>query len=401
MHCSAERDSRFAQTELNQMRRDKLFFRSYFNQYFTLACLFAALLLAGCNDDEDNTPQPAPPVNMVISEHYTGLSSPWGMAFLPDGRLLITERTGSLRILNAEGELTAPISGVPSVYANAQGGLLDVAIDPDFENNQFVYLSFAEEAGGQAGTALGRGMLSANGITDFEVLFRVTPKTDGGTHFGSRILFNGGFLYLTLGERFLPDMSQDLSNHLGAIIRINPDGSVPGDNPFVDNPEAQPEIWTWGHRNVQGAATDPATGHIWVSEMGPLHGDELNRIEAGANYGWPQVSWGDHYDGTPIPDHDDANPDYAAPAAWWNPSIAPSGMTFYTGTMFPDLNGKLLIGGLQARGLVVVEVNATSASEVDRIDLDTRCRDVKVGPDGSIYVITDQSNGRLLRIHAE
>lgn len=337
---------------------------------------------------------------MVVTEHAVGLSNPWGMAFLPDGRLLVTERTGQLRILNTDGQLSEPLSGVPAVYANFQGGLLDVAIDPDFEEDQFVYLSFAEESGGLIGTALGRGVLSESGITDFEVLFRVTPKTDGGAHFGSRILFSEGYLYLTLGDRFQLDMLQDLSTHLGTIIRINPDGSIPGDNPFVNEPDALPEIYTWGHRNVQGSAIDPATGRIWVSEMGPLHGDELNMIEAGANYGWPEVSWGDHYDETPIPDHD-TNTDFAAPAAWWNPSIAPSGIAFYTGSMFPALQGKLLIGGLQARGLVVVEVNGIAAQEVDRIDLDTRCRDVKVAPDGSIYVLTDESNGRVLRIHAE
>ena len=222
------------------------------------------------------------------------LAHPWGMAFLPDGRLLFTERAGQLRILNTDSTLSKPIKGVPEVFNQGQGGLLDVALDPDFQNNQLVYLSFSEPGDDStASTALGKGKLQDNRLEDFEVIFSQEPKIKGPNHFGGRIVFTPkGNLFLVLGERFQFDPAQDLSNHLGTIVRLNPDGSIPEDNPFIEQADAKDEIWSYGHRNIESAAIDPATNKLWVVEMGPMGGDEFNQSEAGRNYGWPVVSWG-------------------------------------------------------------------------------------------------------------
>ena len=231
-----------------------------------------------------------------------GLAHPWGLAFLPDGRMLVTERPGRLRLVSKEGRVSEPITGLPEVYAQGQGGLLDVAIDPDFSANRFVYVSYAEAGAGGASTAVARGRLADGGLENVEVIFRQKSKVGGSNHFGSRLVFApDGTLFVTLGERFKFDPAQDNSNHLGTIVRINPDGSVPSDNPFAGRSDARPEIWSFGHRNVQGAAIQPGTGRFWALEFGPLGGDELNRPEPGRNYGWPLVSWGKHYDGTDIP----------------------------------------------------------------------------------------------------
>lgn len=356
----------------------------------------------GNSDASSAEEAPAPEaVKHRVTEIASGLSHPWGMAFLPEGGMLVTERSGHLRMLDTDHNLSEPLKGVPEVFAKGQGGMLDVAIDPDFSENRMVYLSFSEPGKGkEAGTALGRGKLTDQGIEDFQVIFRQEPKAEGGIHFGSRIVFHEGHLYLTLGERNRRDLLQDLSVHLGTIVRINPDGSVPADNPFAGREGAREEIWSYGHRNVQGADIDPATGLLWVSEMGPLHGDELNLVKKAENYGWPEVSWGNEYNGDPIPDHDTRD-EFVLPVTYWEPSIAPSGMTFYTGSVFPQWEGYLFIGGLQSMGLVVVKVTGESAEEVDRIDLEARTRDVKQAPDGSLYVLTDEGNGRVLRIHAQ
>jgi len=224
-----------------------------------------------------------------------GLEYPWGMAFLPDERILVTEKPGRLVIVD-DGEVSDPVGGTPDVFAQGQGGLLDVAVDPAFEENNLVYLSFAEERDGGAGTSLGRGRLTDDSIEDFEVIFRMEPAVPGPNHFGGRIVFSpDGHLFLTLGERFKYDPAQDLSSHLGTVVRILPDGTVPEDNPFVDEENAEDAIFSYGHRNIQSAIWHPGTGALWIGEMGPLGGDELNRVEAGANYGWPLVSWGRHY----------------------------------------------------------------------------------------------------------
>ncbi len=327
------------------------------------------------------------------------LTHPWGMAFLPDGRLLVTEREGDLRILNTDNTLSDPLQGVPEVFAEGQGGLLDVVLDPEFQSNRMVYLSFAEPGeNNTATTALGRGTLEGNRINNFEVIFRQEPKLDGDKHFGGRIVFSPeGQIFFTMGERFQFDPAQDLSNHLGTIVRINPDGSIPDDNPFVGQADAKDEIWSYGHRNIESAAIEPGTDKLWVAEMGPKGGDELNQPEAEKNYGWPEVSWGDNYDNTQIPDPTE-KPEFADAEIHWTPVISPSGMVFYTGSLFPEWQGTALIGGLTSKGLVRVSINGNKAEEVERIPLGTRIRDVEQAPDGSVYVLTDQDNGKILRL---
>lgn len=334
-----------------------------------------------------------------IDELANGLNHPWAIEFLPDGRVLVTERSGDLRILNKDTSLSDPITGVPEVFAQEQGGLLDVAVDPDFEQNKRIYLSFAEPGeNGTASTALGYGTLSENSIQNFQVIFRQTPKVEGGKHFGNRISFSEGFVFLALGERNKQTPAQDLTNQMGTVIRIKMDGSVPEDNPFLNEEGAAPEIWSYGHRNIQAAAIDPETGFLWVGEMGPQGGDELNVADRGNNYGWPEVSWGEHYDGTDIPDPS-SRPEFADAALHWTPVISPSGMEFYTGEMFPQWKGKMLVGGLTTKEVVVVDINGHEAQESDRIEIGERVRDVKQAPDGSVYVITDVNNGKILRLH--
>ena len=327
------------------------------------------------------------------------LNHPWGMAFLPDGRLLFTERAGQLRVLNNDSTLSDPLEGVPKVFNQGQGGLLDVALDPDFASNQRVYLSFAEPGeDSTASTALGYGTLRDDRLEDFTVIFRQEPKVPGPNHFGGRVVFApDGNLFLTLGERFKFDPAQDLSSHLGTVVRLKPDGSVPEDNPFVGQADAKNEIWSYGHRNTESAAIDPATQKLWIVEMGPMGGDELNQPAAGKNYGWPVVSWGKNYDGTDIP-NPPTHPEFADAAIHWTPTISPSGMIFYTGNMFPAWQQSALIGGLTASGLVRVQVDGEQAEEVERIPLAARVRDVAQAPDGSIYVLTDEKNGKILRL---
>jgi glucose/arabinose dehydrogenase len=336
--------------------------------------------------------------SVAVTTLANGLDHPWGMAFLPDGRLLITERAGTLRILNTDHTLSQPLKGTPEVFHRGQGGLLDVALDPAFSTHHLVYLSFAEPGPGGASTAVGRGKLEEDRLSDFKVIFRQQPKVEGPNHFGGRIVFSPeGKLFLTLGERFKFDPAQQLSNHLGTVIRINQDGSMPEDNPFIGQDDAEDAIWSYGHRNIEGAAIDPETGKLWIVEMGPRGGDELNQPAAGRNYGWPVVSWGKHYDGTDIPDPS-THPEFADAVIHWIPSISPSGMAFYTGEMFPNWRGSALIGGLSSRGLVRVSINGEQAKEVERISLGARIRDVEQGPDGAVYVLTDQDNGKVWRL---
>ncbi len=327
-----------------------------------------------------------------------GLVHPWGLAFLPDGRMLVTERPGRLRIVSPEGALSEPLAGVPEVFAQDQGGLLDVALDPDFVTNRLVYLSYAEPGPGGASTAVARGRLEGNALADVRVIFRQEPKVEGGNHFGSRLVFApDGKLFVTLGERFKFEPAQDLSNHLGTIVRIDPDGSVPQDNPFVGRQDAKPEIWSYGHRNIQAAAIHPETGALWEVEHGPRGGDELNIAEAGRNYGWPLVSWGRHYTGGDIPDPP-TRPDLAQSILQWTPVIAPSGMSFYTGKLFADWRGELLVGSLVDEAVVRIAQDGSSAREKARVPIGARVRDVVQGPEGAIYVLTDEDDGRLLKL---
>lgn len=326
------------------------------------------------------------------------LEHPWGMAFLPDGRMLVTERPGQLRIVSPNGEISAPVQGVPDVYAEGQGGLLDVALDPNHEANALVYLTYAEAGDGGASTAVARARLDGAQLRDVNVIFRQQPKVSGDKHFGSRIAFApDGTMFVTLAERFKFEPAQDLSNHLGTIVRINPDGSVPKDNPFVGKENARPEIWSYGHRNIQGADIHPDTGMLWISEFGPRGGDELNVPEAGKNYGWPLVSWGRHYTFIDIPDPT-TRPDLAGSVYYWNPVISPSGITFYTGDALPAWKGNLLIAGLTAQGVVRLALDGTTVVDEERIPIDRRVRDVEQGLDGNIYILIDESDGAILRL---
>ena len=372
-------------------------------------CLFGILSFStwtaapGTWAAEVETLQTTKGTNVQVERLAGGLKHPWGMAFLPDGRLLVTERnTGKLYFLNADNTLSEPLQGVPEVRAQGQGGLLDVALDPNFAENGYVYLSYAKPGeAGKATTALGRGRLAGDRLEGFSDIFVQQPFTEGSAHFGNRIVFSpdGRYLYLALGERFQFDPAQDLASHLGKLIRIFPDGGVPEDNPFVGRQDALDEIWSYGHRNIEAMAFQPETGVLWVGEMGPKDGDELNRIEKGANYGWPIVSWGSHYDGRPIPDPP-TRPEFQDAVKYWTPVISPSGMRFYRGDMFPEWKNNALIGGLTTRELVRLVFNGTEVGEEDRLSLPGRIRDVEIAPDGSIYVLTDQDDGSVLRITA-
>ena len=324
---------------------------------------------------------------------------PWAMTFLPDGRMLVTSKSGKLLLMTTDDESPVEVKGTPTVFAQGQGGLLDVALDPDFGSNGYVYLSFARPGpDGSAATAVGRGrMVADDSLAGFETLFTQEPYITGPNHFGGRIAFGpDGMLYLTMGERFQFSPAQNPENHLGSLVRLMPDGSVPDDNPFVDG-GGQDEIWSYGHRNVESAAFDPRSGELWVAEMGPLGGDELNRIQRGANYGWPTVSWGINYDGTEIPDPP-TRPEFADAATHWTPVISPSGMTYYDGSLFPEWTGSFFIGSLSRQGVVRVAVDGDRVAEQEVLALGERIREVEAGPDGHLYVLTDQEEGQLWRL---
>jgi glucose/arabinose dehydrogenase len=361
-------------------------------------------------------------VSAVEIERLASLESPWGMALLPDGRLLVTEKPGRLRIF-ADGKLSAPVANVPKVAYGApsseQGGLLDVAVDPEFAQNGLIYLSYSEEAAQKSaqpdpgdarfgpdsghsdtrimGGVVARAKLDGNRLTDSKVIWKQEPKTLGRGHFGHRLVFGpDGTLFITSGERMRFDPAQDLGSNLGKVVRINPDGSIPKDNPFVGRPGALGDSWSYGHRNMLAATIRPETGQLWVVEMGPLGGDELNLIERGVNYGWPVVSDGDNYDQSPIPNHR-TRPEFKAPVYTWTPVIAPSGALFYDGSLFP-WRGELIIGGLSSTGLVRLSFAGDQVKGEDRIDLQRRIRDVLQARDGSLLVLTDDRNGELLRL---
>ena len=340
------------------------------------------------------------PGEIAVETVARGLNHPWGAAFLPDGRMLVTERIGRLRIMAKDGQVSPPLDGVPRVVSRGQGGLLDVALDPAFAQNRLVYLSYAEARDGGAATAAGRGRLNDAGMAleGFTVIFRQEPAVSGGNHFGSRLAFTpDGKLFISTGDRFKFDPAQDLSSHLGKLIRINPNGSVPPDNPFVGRKDAKPEIWSYGHRNAQGLAVQPETGVLWEGEFGPLGGDEINLPEAGKNYGWPLVSWGKHYDGREIP-NPPTRPDLVDAVHHWTPAISFSGMAFYAGDAFPGWRGNLLLAGLASQTLARLSIEGRRVTGEERIRIGTRIRHVVPGPDGLVYLLTDEDSGRVLRL---
>ena len=331
-----------------------------------------------------------------------GLQNPWGMAFLPDGRMLVTERPGRLRIVSGKGELSEPLSGVPAVHAQGQGGLLDVALSPRFEQDKLVYLSYSEPGDGGAGTAVARGRLGERGLENVHVIWRQTPKVASGNHWGSRLVFRSdGTLFITTGDRANQrPLVQDLSTTIGKVIRINPDGTVPSDNPFVGRQGARPEIWSFGHRNLQGAALHPESGELWTLEHGARGGDELNHPQAGKNYGWPVISYGREYTGLKIGDGISARAGMEQPVYYWDPVIAPSGAEFYTGAAFPDWQGDLFVGSLSPGALVRLELNGYKVTGETRYldDINERIRHVRQGADGYLYLLTDSRQGRVLRV---
>ena len=344
-------------------------------------------------------------VDFAVTIVARGLVHPWAVEPLPDGSLLVTERPGRMRIVTGAGAVGEPISGVPAVAAGGQGGLLDVALSPSFSSDRTIFWSYTEPRQGGNGTSVARGVLSADGrrVDDVRVILRALPTYANGMHFGSRLLFdNAGRLYITTGERSDTQMrqhAQRLDNHLGKVLRINADGSVPSDNPFVGRTGAQPEIWTYGHRNIQAAAFDEQ-GRLWIIEHGPRGGDELNLIEAGKNYGWPLQVYGVEYSGAPIAGASPAPGGFEQPRYYWDPVIAPSGAQFYTGSAFPPWRGSLFVGGLASQRLVrlTLDGNRVSGEEHLLTDRGQRIRDVRQGPDGMLYIVTDQSNGELWRL---
>jgi glucose/arabinose dehydrogenase len=373
------------------------------------ATLLAAVSLGSCTSpptqgqaQAPRSPKPRPIEGVVRAETVArGLDHPWALEFLPDGRMLVTERPGRLRIVDPSGRVSAPLAGVPRVQASGQGGLLDVALDPGFAENRLVYLSYAEAGEGGAGTAVARGRLGEGRVEDLQVIYRQQPKVGDGNHFGSRLAFTrDGKLFVTQGERTHREEAQDLSNLLGKIVRINPDGSVPEDNPFVNRSGARPEIWSYGHRNVQGAAIHPETGQLWTVEHGARGGDELNHPEAGKNYGWPVITYGVDYSGFRIGEGT-AKGGMEQPVYYWDPVISPSGMVFYTGDALPRWKGSVLIGSLQPGGLVRLALAGGKVVREERYregELGERIRDVQQGPDGLVYVVTDEGDGRVLKV---
>lgn len=357
---------------------------------------------------EGQTRAPGDPTNVAFDVKVvaSGLIVPWAVAFLPDGAKLVTERPGRMRVIGADGKLSQPLGGLPEVDARGQGGLLDVTLDPAFAQNSLVYFSYAEPRQGGNGTAVARARLVREGtprLEDVQVIWRMTPTLESTMHFGSRLVFaRDGNLFVTLGERAIAAgrrQAQDLGSAFGKIVRIRPDGSIPPDNPFVGQDGALPEIWSLGHRNVQGAALHPHTGELWTAEHGSRGGDEVNVVRRGKNYGWPIISYGIEYEGGPIGEGITAKPGMEQPLYYWDPSIAPSGAAFYEADLFPAWKGSLFVGALAGKHLARLTLDGERVIGEERLleDRGSRIRDVRVSPSGSLYV-ADESKGQILEL---
>ena len=342
---------------------------------------------------------------LEIETIASGLVVPWSLAFLPDGRMLVTERPGRLRVVTRNGQLSPPVTGVPEVWATGQGGLHDVVLDRDFARNGMLYLCYAERAGSGGRTAVARGKFNDGDkprLSDVKVIFRQEGPLSSGYHYGCRIVQGtDGNLFVSLGEHFSQrDEAQNLANHLGKIIRITPDGAAPRDNPFIGRDGAKPEIWSYGHRNPQSLAFHPVTGKLWEIEHGPRGGDEINIPEKGKNYGWPVIGYGVDYSGAKI--HETTHKDgMEQPIKYWVPSIAPSGMSFYTAGLFPKWKGSLFTGSINStKGIVRIALDGEKVTGEERLlqNLNEQIRDVRQGPDGALWLLTDNSAGRILRV---
>jgi len=344
-------------------------------------------------------PAAVTPVAVKTEDVAVGLAGPWSLAFLPDGSMLVTEKRGTLRRVTAAGQISAPLAGVPPVFDVGQGGLLDVVLSPGFASDRTIFFTYSEPAGNDTSrTAVARAELGDTALSNLAVIYRQTPARPGSMHYGSRLVFDrGGNLYVTMGERGEQDRAQDLGTTQGKVVRIRPDGAIPADNPVFPQPGAVPGIWSYGHRNPQGAALNPVTGELWISEHGPQGGDEINRIVKGANYGWPRITYGVEYGSGAQLGEGTTAPDVEPPLHFWVPiSVAPAGMVFYTGDKLPGWQGSLLVGTLAGQMLARLTLEGDTVVAENRYLSGERIRDIRQGPDGYPYLLTD--SGRLMRV---
>ncbi len=357
-------------------------------------------LFVSCNGKEDSNIETPKTINYTLEEVVTNLMSPWGLAFLPDGSMLITERSGTL--IHYKNNTKTTITGLPDIHVNGQGGLLDIALHPDYENNGWIYFTYASAEGGGSGgnTALARAKLSGSSLTNLEVLYKATPNTTAGVHFGSRIAFDANnYVYFSVGDRGNRDVNpQNINRDGGKIYRLHDDGSIPSDNPFVSDPEAKHAVFSYGHRNPQGLTVHPETGKIWSHEHGPKGGDEINIIEKGKNYGWPVITYGVNYDGSIITENTEM-PGMEQPIYYWTPSIAPCGMTFVTSDYYSDWKGSLLVGSLSFQYLERLVINNNKVDKREKLFEDIgRVRNVVQAPDGYIYIaVEDKGIFRIVK----
>ncbi|MFV1873605.1 MAG: PQQ-dependent sugar dehydrogenase [Oleiphilus sp.] len=372
--------------------------------YILFSLPLLVITLISCDSNSQSTPRIIEDTNntSIMTESFGQFNEPWAMTFLPDGRLLITEKPGVLVLFDTDTGAKTFIDGVPDVVYAGQGGLGDVILHPNFADNNWIYFSYAERNNaGKQGAAVARAKLQLPAtqptLENIEVIWRQSPFLNGSGHYSHRLAFGpDGYLFITSGDRQEQTPAQDWDKNLGKIIRLHEDGSVPVDNPFQDKGELAKSFWTLGHRNLLGITFD-ASGNLWSHEMGPKDGDEFNLIKAGDNYGWPIVSWGDQYSGFPIPDHD-TRPEFHAPETYWVPTIAPSGLIIYSGTLFPGWQGDAFIGGLKSQALIRVDITGLQAREAERFDMKNRIREVEQDKEGAIWVLQDGGDAQLLRL---